>query len=156
MTRCPVSAPIPSDEQLAGSPGVTTSVDVGLGGRVGGAAVCGWNTGGAVGGAVCGGAGADGCVGEGGGSVACVGNGNGAAVLGGAPVVDGAPVGGTVVVVESEVIRGIVSSNSASRESAQAPAAIANATAATPDHHQRRATIAGRAAMSPVSTRSSR
>ena len=60
--------------------------------------------------------------------MACVGN--GAAVLAGAPVVDGEPVGGTVVVVESEVIRGIVSSNPASRESAQAVVAIANVTAA--------------------------
>ncbi len=78
-----------------------------------------------------------------------------AVVDGTAVVVDGvAVVCGTFVVVVSDVIRGIVSSGVASRESAQAVVAIADVTAATANH--RRATIAGRAAIGPVSTRSGR
>ena len=117
MTRCPVSAPIPSGEQFGGSPGVTTTVDVGP---------AGWVPRGCVGGAVCCCVGAVG--GSVGGSVACVGNGAGAAVVAGVVVVGGAiVVGGTVVVDdESDVIRGIVSSGVASRESAHAPTAIAD------------------------------
>ena len=143
MTRCPVSAPIPSDEQFGGSPGVTTTVDVGP---------AGWVIRGCVGGAVCCCVGAiGGCVG---GDVACVGSGSGAPVVAGVVVVGGTIVaGGTVVVAdESDVIRGIVSSGDASRESAHAPTAIVDATTPT-TFHQRRRGIRVRPAMVPVSTR---
>ena len=94
MTRCPVSAPMPSALHTADWPGVTTRVDVGPAGRVVGGAVCAW-VGGAVGGEV--GAGAAGNVGSTvggcvGGGVAWVGSGSGAAVVAGGAVDVGWPL----------------------------------------------------------------
>ena len=119
-----MSAPIPSALHTADWPGVTTRVDVGPAGRVVGGAVCAW-VGGAVGGDVGAGAGGNvgGCVGACvGGGVAWVGRGSGAAVVAGGAVDAGWPVvvGGASVEVVSDVIRGIVSSGDASRESAHA------------------------------------
>jgi hypothetical protein len=74
------------------------------------------------------------------GGVACVGSGPGGAVVGASVAVDVTDGAGTVAVVEvdSAVIRGIVSSGDASRDSAQAPTAIVAARAISAPRSRRR------------------
>ena len=150
IVRSPVSAPIPSAEQMAGSPGVTTTVVVGAG-FVGGA-VCGTTgAGGAVGVAVC-----AGNVGPWvGGGVAWVGSGTGAAVVGATVVVGDSVGGGVVVVVEAAVMSGIVSSGVASRESAHDVISAPASNVAATLHRGRTVNVVG-SATRPVSARTIR